>query len=108
MVYRVSDGEQALLLHKLGSFQQAPTPWVVFLDINMPCMSAWEVLAAMQQNEQLRRIPVVVLTTSFDDKEKALALGTREYLCKSHDLDQFWVEVQSAYQMVLKASKTAS
>jgi CheY-like chemotaxis protein len=98
VVYRVSDGEQALLLlHKLGSFQQTPTPRVVFLDINMPRRNGWEVLAAMQQKEQLRRIPVVVLTTSFDDKEKAWALGTREYLRKSHDLDQCWAEVQSAY-----------
>src|SRR3954451_10647751 len=63
VVYRVSDGEQAMLfLHKLGAFTHAPTPDLVFLDINMPRMNGWEVLAALPANEQIRSIPVVVLT----------------------------------------------
>jgi two-component system response regulator len=101
VVYRVSDGAQAMLfLYKLAAFQLAPTPHIIFLDINMPRMNGWEVLEAMQQNEQLQRIPVVVLTTAHDGRERALSLGAREYISKPHDFDEFMSEVQTAYESV--------
>jgi CheY-like chemotaxis protein len=97
VVYRVSDGEQAMLyLHKIGAFQLAPTPQVVFLDTNMPRMNGWEVLEAINQNQHLQRIPVIVLTTAHDGRERALSLGAREYLCKPHDFDEFLAKVQAA------------
>jgi len=109
VVYRVSDGEQALLLlQKRNPFGRAPTPNLVFLDINMPKIDGWEVLSTMQANETLRSIPVVILTTSQHDKQKALALGARDYICKPLQVDDFLAEVQNAYKAVSYDCQAAS
>jgi two-component system, chemotaxis family, response regulator Rcp1 len=61
----VKDGEQALqFLRKEGSFQEADTPNLILLDINLPKMNGKEVLSVIKNNGRLRTIPVVMLTTS--------------------------------------------
>ena len=85
VVYRVSDGEQALmLLQKRNSFARAPTPDLVFLDINMPKIDGWEVLNTMQASDALRSIPVVILTTSrlAQDRIRSYDLGANAYIRK--------------------------
>ena len=61
----VSDGVTAMeYLRKQGQYADAPTPDLVLLDLNLPRMDGREVLQALKQDDELRRIPVVVLTTS--------------------------------------------
>lgn len=72
-------------------------PDLVILDLNLPRLSGHEVLAAMQTDEILRRIPVAVLTTSSAESDvmKTYDLGANCFLTKPVDIDQFIHVVQS-------------
>jgi CheY-like chemotaxis protein len=84
-VYRVSDGEQALaFLHHAGIYQSARRPELVVLDLNMPRVDGWTVLRSVREEDQLRDIPIVVLSTSHlpEDQARAMLWGARRYLVK--------------------------
>ena len=72
-------------------------PDLVILDLNLPRMNGHEVLAAMQQDPSLRRIPVAVLTTSTAEADvvRTYDLGANCYLTKPIDLAQFMRVVQA-------------
>ncbi len=92
VVEHVSDGAQALAyLRQQGPYKDRPTPDVILLDLKLPKMDGHEVLAEIKQDEQLRRIPVVVLTTSdaASDRARAYQLHANSYLVKPLDFDQF-------------------
>jgi len=64
------DGEEALeFLYKKGRFTDAPTPDLILLDLNLPTKSGSEVLADLKNDEELKVIPVIVLTTSQAEKD---------------------------------------
>jgi two-component system, chemotaxis family, response regulator Rcp1 len=68
----VQDGEEALrLLSKEGQYKDAITPDIILLDINLPKVDGKEVLAAIKNDERLKTIPVVMLTTSDSEKDIA-------------------------------------
>lgn len=69
-------------------------PCIILLDLNMPIMNGIEFLQAIKNNEQLKRIPVVVLTTSQEQQDKcdSFNLGIAGYMAKPVDYRQF-VEV---------------
>lgn len=102
-VYRVSDGEQALIHLRLEPFAAVTRTDLVFLDLNMPRVNGWQVLAAMRDDKNLRSIPVVVLTTSCQraDRERAYELGARHYITKPATFDVLVAEVTSACQQFL-------
>jgi CheY-like chemotaxis protein len=88
----VEDGEQALLyLNRNGSYSHAPRPDLIFLDLNLPRKDGREVLAAIKQNNDLRRIPVIILTTSESesDVKRAYELYANCYVKKPTDLDEY-------------------
>jgi chemotaxis family two-component system response regulator Rcp1 len=61
----VTDGDEALeFLYKRGRFAEVPTPDLILLDLNLPARSGSEVLAEIKNDEELRVIPVIILTTS--------------------------------------------
>jgi two-component system, chemotaxis family, response regulator Rcp1 len=105
-VYRVSDGEQALaFLHRSGVYQEAAPPELILLDINLPKMDGWEVLHAIQRNEGLRAIPVIVCSASprKEDRERALSAGARRYVVKPAKFSLWLEEVKSALTSFLPA-----
>jgi chemotaxis family two-component system response regulator Rcp1 len=66
----VRDGEQALAyLKKTPPYEKALTPQLILLDINLPRVDGKEVLSFIKNTEELRRIPVVMLTTSDSEKD---------------------------------------
>lgn len=94
----VSNGEDALhVLRKEGAFADAPSPELVLLDLNLPRRDGREVLREIKSDPQLRRIPVVILTTS-DAEEDVLSsydLHANAYVRKPVDFEQFVKAVRS-------------
>jgi CheY-like chemotaxis protein len=66
-------------------------PCIMLLDINLPKMNGLELLHAMKDNERIKRIPVVILTTSRDrhDRRESFNLGAAGYMIKPIDDDDF-------------------
>ncbi|NMR20626.1 response regulator [Cellulomonas fimi] len=88
----VSDGVSALeYLRKEGQYADATTPDLVLLDLNLPRMDGREVLQALKQDDELRSIPVVVLTTSEaeEDVVRSYSLHANAYVTKPVDFDRF-------------------
>ena len=86
------DGVEAMeFLHREGSFASAPRPDLMLLDLNLPRVDGRQVLAEVKGDPDLRRIPVVVLTTSpsEDDILHAYDQHVNSYIRKPVDLDQF-------------------
>lgn len=88
----VSDGVDAMaFLRKEDQYAGSPTPDLVLLDLNLPRMDGREVLAAMKSDPELRRIPVVVLTTSEAEEDvlRSYSLHANAYVTKPVDFQSF-------------------
>jgi two-component system response regulator len=88
----VPDGVEALAyLRREGQYGKAPRPDLILLDLNLPRKDGREVLSAIKADEKLKRIPVVILTTSQAEEDilKAYHLNANCYISKPVDLDQF-------------------
>lgn len=88
----VEDGIEALaFLRQEGKYADAPRPDLILLDLSLPKKDGREVLAEIKADENLRRIPVVILTTSRAEEDilKAYDLNANCYVTKPVDLDQF-------------------
>lgn len=86
------DGEDAMgFLRRAGRHSEAPRPDLILLDLNLPKKNGREVLAEIKADSDLKRIPVVILTTSDDEKDimAAYDLHVNAYVRKPVDLDQF-------------------
>ncbi len=86
------DGEQALdFLYKKGEHETAPRPDLILMDINIPKYSGIEVLERIKKDAALKKIPVVMLTTSDtnNDVSKCYELGANAYTIKPLDFENF-------------------
>jgi CheY-like chemotaxis protein len=98
-LHRVSDGEEALaFLHHNGAYIRAPKPDMVLLDLNLPRKSGHEVLLAINEDNELRDIPVVIFTSSsaISERRKSLALGARMHITKPSSFDGFVDAIREA------------
>ncbi|WP_414575825.1 response regulator [Anabaena sp. CCY 9402-a] len=94
----VEDGVEAMaFLRKQEQYADVPHPDIVLLDLNLPRKDGREVLAEIKTDQHLKRIPVVVLTTSQAEEDilKAYNLSANCYIAKPVDFDQFVRIVQS-------------
>jgi chemotaxis family two-component system response regulator Rcp1 len=102
----VGDGIEALAyLRQQGPYSGAMRPHLIMLDLNLPRMDGREVLAAIKKDADLRRIPVVVLSSSEAETDiaRAYELHANAYVTKPVDIDhflavvkaieEFWVEI---------------
>jgi CheY-like chemotaxis protein len=88
----VGDGEEALaFLRRQGRHAGAARPDLILLDLNLPKKDGREVLAELKQDPALKRIPIVILTTSADEGDilKSYDNHANCYITKPVDLDQF-------------------
>lgn len=99
-IHCCTNGDDALdYLFRRGKYADpalAPRPNVVLLDLNMPGTDGREVLAQVKKSEDLKSIPVIVLTTSVDDRdiETCYRMGANSYVKKPVDLEGFMKSIQ--------------
>lgn len=99
-VYHCTDGDMALdFLFQRGDYAEngkAPRPCVILLDLNLPGTDGREVLDEIKRDATLKLIPVVVLTTSTDERdiERCYRMGANSFVHKPVNLDSFMQAVQ--------------
>ena len=94
----VEDGEEAMaFLRRESDYADAPRPDLILLDLNLPKKDGREVLAEIKEDPDLKRIPVVILTTSRAEEDvlRMYDLHANCYVTKPVDLDQFIKVVQT-------------
>lgn len=92
VLHHVPDGKECMaFLRREGSYEGAPTPDLILLDLNMPVMNGFEVMREVAADENLCALPVVVLTTSESEQDilKMYRLRCSSYLTKPVDFNQF-------------------
>jgi two-component system response regulator len=102
-VVHVEDGVDCLdylYMRNAWAEREPGDPAVVLLDIKMPRMNGLEVLKAMRNDEAMRRIPVVILSSSREESDLARSwdLGANAYVIKPVDVDQFFEAVRTLGQ----------
>ena len=102
-IVHVEDGIEALdYLHRAGAYadRKDGNPTVVLLDIKMPRMDGIEVLREIRSNEDTKHIPVVILSSSREERDLAASwdLGVNAYVVKPVDAEQFFEAVQALGQ----------
>lgn len=105
------DGVEALaFLRREGEYKDAPRPDLILLDLNLPRKDGREVLTEIKADRVLRRIPVVILTTSEAEQDilKSYDLHANCYITKPVDLDRFITVVQSIEEFWLAIVKLPS
>lgn len=94
-LYRCADGDEALdYLFRRGAYSDpdtSPCPGIILLDLNLPGTDGREVLSEIKRHDSLKKIPVVVLTTSSDERDidACYRAGANSYVQKPVDMDGF-------------------
>ncbi|MBN8686906.1 MAG: response regulator [Chitinophagales bacterium] len=104
----VRNGKEALdFLYKTGNYQDAPDPDIILLDINLPLMSGIEVLQEIKNDDRVKHIPVIMLTTSSSEKDITLSykhhancyitkpVEIAKFLDAITAIEHFWLEIVS-------------
>ncbi len=93
----VTDGVEAMnFLKKLGKYSKVDLPDLILLDLNLPKKNGLEVLKEIKEDEDLKRIPVVILTISSNEEDliKAYNLHANSYINKPLDVREFYTIVE--------------
>lgn len=107
-VNKVEDGVEALaFLRKQGNYTSVPRPDLILLDLNLPKKDGREVLGEIKEDPNLRRIPVVVLTTSKAEEDiiKSYDLHVNSYVTKPVDFNKFLNIIRSIEDFWLSVVK---
>ena len=101
-VHVTRDGEEALaFLRRQGEFAQAPRPDLVLLDLRMPKVDGYQVLAEMKGDPELRRIPVVVMSSSSAEQDLARAYDAQvsAYLVKPSHFEEYFNAIRAVKEL---------
>jgi len=110
VVHVVENGELAMkFLRRLPPYEDAPRPDLVLLDLNLPRMDGREVLAEVKGDPDLRRIPVVILTTSEAEEDilRSYDLHANAYVTKPVHFDRFMEVVRQVDEFFVTIVKPA-
>lgn len=108
ILHVVVDGIEAMaFLHQEGEYADKPRPDLILLDLNLPRMDGREVLAEIKSDPNLKRIPVIILTTSSaeQDIQASYDLHANSYMTKPVDFDQFIAAVKTVRDYWLSVVK---
>jgi CheY-like chemotaxis protein len=97
-LYVAEDGVEAMdFLYKRGAYASVPRPDLILLDLNLPRKNGREVLAEIKADSDLKKIPIVILTTSSAEEDvlKAYDLNANCYVVKPVGFDNFMEAIQS-------------
>ncbi|HEX2974695.1 MAG TPA: response regulator [Bacteroidales bacterium] len=97
-LYIVNDGVEAMsFLHNEGKFSIAPKPDLIILDLNLPRKDGREVLAEIKADDELKHIPIVIMTISQAEEDilKTYKLHANCYITKPIDLNEFIKVIKS-------------
>jgi chemotaxis family two-component system response regulator Rcp1 len=100
----VRDGEEAMaFVRREGPHARAPRPDLILLDLNLPRKDGREVLNELKSDDELRRIPVIVLTTSMAEPDILMSydLHANCYIHKPIEFEEFSSAIQSIQQFWL-------
>jgi CheY-like chemotaxis protein len=104
------NGKEALdILFQRGKFTNAPKPDLILLDINLPIFNGHEVLKQIKEDASLKKIPVIMLTTSSShiDVEKAYENHSNSYVKKPLDMEEFLGAILKIEEFWLQLSTLA-
>ncbi|EMI25637.1 response regulator receiver protein [Rhodopirellula europaea SH398] len=107
-IYHVWDGEEVLrFLRKEGEYKDAVRPDLILLDLNMPRMDGRTVLKEIRSDDLIKAIPVVVLTTSSQERDihESYGLAANNYIVKPVDIVQFFEVIQSVQEFWVNVVK---
>ncbi len=99
-IHHVKDGAEALdfiyCTSAFASRDSATMPRIILLDLKMPKVSGMEVLEKIKSDPALKRIPVIILTSSKEDPEikKSYKLGANSYIVKPVEIDNFFTALK--------------
>jgi chemotaxis family two-component system response regulator Rcp1 len=111
ILYNVKDGVEAInFLRKSGKFNKACRPDLILLDLNLPKKNGLEVLKDIKQDEDLKRIPVVVLTISANEEDliKAYDLHANAFVNKPLEIREFYHLIKSIEEFWFKMVNLAN
>ena len=97
-LYWAADGDEAeKFLLRRGEYSSAPSPDLILLDLNMPGKNGFEVLRDLKANENFRKIPVVILTSSQDQRSvsRGYKIGASSFMLKPLTFDEMANAMQS-------------
>ena len=99
-----------MFLRKEGQFANATRPDLILLDLNLPGKDGREVLKEVKEDDNLKKIPIVVLTTSKAEEDilKSYDLHANSYITKPVDFDQFINVIKSIESFWLEVVKLPS
>lgn len=104
----VSDGKEGMqYLRRQGVYTNAKRPDLILLDLNMPKMDGRQVIHEIKNDQNLKTIPVVILTTSAEERDIALSYseGTNCYVTKPFDFDQFQIVIRKISEFWFTVAK---
>lgn len=104
------NGQEALdFLYKTGDFINAEKPDLILLDINMPILNGHEVLEKIKNDSHLKKIPVIILTTSSNqqDIDRAYKNHANSYITKPIEIQDFLETIQKIEEFWFKISNLA-
>lgn len=107
----VNDGEKAIqYLKKEGSYSESTTPDLILLDVNMPRKNGHEVLKFIKNDETLKQIPVIMLTTSSSEKDvlKSYKNHANCYITKPVEVDEFLLAIKKIESFWIQLVKLPS
>jgi len=106
-IININNGATALdFLYKKGDYSSSPTPNIIILDINLPCIDGKEILKIIKNNKNYKSIPVIIFSTSeyYEDIEETYKLHANSYVSKTFDIQELDQKIKMVGEYWLKTN----